>query len=156
MEISVELYTDGSSRGNPGPAGYGLILKYGQHEKEFSAGFRRSTNNRMELMAVIKGLELLNRPNQKVKVYSDSKYVTEAINQKWIYGWIKKDFRNVKNPDLWKRYIKAAQSHQVEFEWVKGHANHEYNERCDKLAVQAALKPTLVDEVFEKMEQTSE
>lgn len=153
MTPTVELYTDGSSRGNPGPAGYGLVLKYGNFEKEFSKGFRRSTNNRMELLAVIVGLELLTRPNQTVTVYSDSKYVTDAINKGWIYGWIKKDFKNVKNPDLWKRYLQVARHHKVEFEWIKGHNDHPYNEKCDQLAVNAAKAPTKIDHNFEAMEQ---
>ena len=153
MEPKVELYTDGSSRGNPGPAGFGLVLKYGTFEKEFSKGFRRSTNNRMELLAVIVGLEMLTRPKQHVIVYSDSKYVTDAINKGWIFGWIKKDFKNVKNPDLWKRYLKAARKHKVEFEWIKGHNDHPYNEKCDQLAVNAAKAPTKIDHNFEKMEQ---
>lgn len=153
MTPTVELYTDGSSRGNPGPAGFGLVLKYGNFEKEFSKGFRRSTNNRMELLAVIVGLELLTRPNQTVTVYSDSKYVTDAINKGWIYGWIKKDFKNVKNPDLWKRYLQVARRHKVEFEWIKGHNDHPYNEKCDQLAVNAAKAPTKIDHNFEAMEQ---
>lgn len=153
MTPTVELYTDGSSRGNPGPAGFGLVLKYGNFEKEFSKGFRRSTNNRMELLAVIVGLELLTRPNQTVTVYSDSKYVTDAINKGWIYGWIKKDFKNVKNPDLWKRYLQVARRHKVEFKWIKGHNDHPYNEKCDQLAVNAAKAPTKIDHNFEAMEQ---
>lgn len=153
MKQTVELYTDGASKGNPGPAGYGLILKYGKYEKEYNKGFRRSTNNRMELLAVIVGLEMLTRPNQNVTVYTDSKYVADPINKGWIYGWIKKDFKGKKNVDLWKRYLKASKAHQVQFEWIKGHNNHYYNEKCDQLAVQAALEPTQIDHVFEQSEQ---
>lgn len=153
MQKVVELYTDGASRGNPGPAGYGLILKYGTIEKEFAQGFRTSTNNRMELLAVIKGLELLTRPKQHVIVYSDSRYVTDSINKKWIFGWIKKNFKGVKNPDLWKRYLTVAKFHTVEFVWIKGHNDHPYNERCDKLAVKAALSPTAVDQYFEQLKK---
>ena len=155
MNETVELYTDGSSRGNPGPAGFGLILKYGPYEKEFSRGYRRSTNNRMELLAVIVGLEMLTRPNQKVMVFTDSRYVSDTINKGWIYGWIKKDFKGKKNVDLWKRYLKVAAKHKVEFQWIKGHNEHPYNEKCDQLAVQAAKAPTKIDHIFEQIEQQS-
>jgi ribonuclease HI len=145
----VEIYTDGSSRGNPGPGGYGVVLKYGPTQKELSEGFLRTTNNRMELMAVIVGLESLTRPCQ-VLVVSDSKYVVDAIEKHWLDGWVRKQFKGVKNPDLWQRYLRAAQPHSVRFQWVKGHATHELNNRCDVLATQAALKgPHRADEGME-------
>ena len=144
----VKIYTDGAARDNPdGPGGYGTVLEYidtkgNLHTRELSKGYRRTTNNRMELMAVIAGLEALNRPCQ-VQVYSDSKYVVDAFNQHWIDGWIKKGWKRgknepVKNPDLWKRLLEAKAPHQVEFIWVKGHDGHPQNERCDTLATQAA------------------
>jgi ribonuclease HI len=134
----VELYTDGAARGNPGPGGYGVILKYGTKEKELSQGFRKTTNNRMELMAVIVGLESLTRDGLDVNVYSDSKYVVEAVNQRWVFGWEKKGFKNKKNPDLWIRFLKAYRKHHVKFEWIRGHNDHHFNERCDVLATEAA------------------
>ena len=143
----VNIYTDGAARGNPGPGGYGTILEYvdtkGElHTKELSAGYRLTTNNRMELMSVIAGLEALNRPCTVI-VHSDSKYVTDAFNQKWVDGWIRRGWKKsggepVKNITLWKRLLKAMESHDVTFEWVKGHAGHPQNERCDALATTAA------------------
>ena len=135
----VEVYTDGSSRGNPGPGGYGVVLKYGDIQKELSEGFLRTTNNRMELMAVIVGLETLTRPCQ-VLVVSDSKYVVDSVEKKWIDGWVRKQFKGVKNPDLWQRYLRAAKQHSVRFQWVKGHATHVLNNRCDALATQDAVR----------------
>ncbi|MBX2846540.1 MAG: ribonuclease HI [Saprospiraceae bacterium] len=146
----VEIFTDGASRGNPGPAGLGIILKYGQHEKEISLGFRLSTNNRMELLAVIMGLEALKKPNQNVLIVSDSKYVIDAVEKGWVFGWMRKNFKNKKNPDLWKRFLTIYKVHNVEFLWVKGHNDHPYNERCDQLAVDAALSPTEIDKVYEE------
>ena len=140
--MKVKLFSDGSSRGNPGPGGFGTILQYVDpsgklHEREYSGGEEETTNNRMELMGVITGLEALTRPCE-VEVISDSKYVTDAFNQNWIEGWIKKGWRSssgeVKNIDLWKRLLKAAEPHELKFIWVKGHAGHPENERCDKLA----------------------
>jgi ribonuclease HI len=147
---TVEIYTDGSARGNPGPGGYGAILKYGKHEKELSQGYRRTTNNRMELLAVIVALESLTREGLDVDVYSDSKYVVEAVNQKWVFGWVKKNFKGKKNPDLWKRFLKVYPKHHVKFIWIKGHNEHPYNERCDVLATTAADGGgLLIDEAFE-------
>jgi len=148
--MKVKLYSDGAARGNPdGPGGYGAILTYLDtkgilHEKELTAGYVKTTNNRMELMAVIVGLEALNRPCE-VEVYSDSKYVVDAFNQHWIDGWLKKGWKRgknepVKNVDLWKRLLKAKEQHQVTFVWVKGHAGHPYNERCDKMAQEESLR----------------
>lgn len=144
----VQIYTDGSARGNPdGPGGYGVVLHYvdgqGQlHERTLSGGYKRTTNNRMELMAAIVGLEALNRPCV-VELYSDSKYLTDAFNKQWIDGWVKKNWDRgksgpVKNVDLWKRLLAAKEKHQVTFIWVKGHAGHPQNERCDMLATSAA------------------
>lgn len=145
--MNVTIYTDGAARGNPeGPGGYGTILQYVDpkgmlHEKELSGGYVKTTNNRMELMAVIAGLEALNRPC-RVEVISDSKYVTDAFNKHWIDGWLKKNWKGasgpVKNVDLWKRLLKAAEPHKITFTWVKGHDGHPENERCDGLATSAA------------------
>jgi ribonuclease HI len=146
----IELYTDGAAKGNPGPGGYGVILKKGIHEKELSQGYRLTTNNRMELLAVIIGLEALKNDNLEVTVYSDSKYVVDAIEKGWLWEWVKKNFKDKKNPDLWLRFIKVYKKHKVKFIWVKGHNNHPYNERCDRLAVAAAeSKNLLIDEGYE-------
>lgn len=153
----VKIYTDGSARGNPdGPGGYGAILSYvdskgTEHRKELSAGYKKTTNNRMELMAAIAGLEALNRPCT-VELYSDSQYLVNAFNQNWIEGWIKKGWKRgknepVKNVDLWKRLLAAMEQHQVTFIWVKGHAGHPENERCDELATSAADGGNLLDDV---------
>lgn len=151
-KIKVEIYTDGACSGNPGPGGYGTVLvhidKDGiKHEKELSQGYKCVTNNQMELMAVIVGLESLKKACN-VTLYSDSKYVVDAFNNKWIDGWITKGWKTagktpVKNVELWQRLLKAKEPHDVEFIWVKGHAGHEYNERCDTLAVAAAKKEDL-------------
>ena len=147
----ILLYTDGAAQGNPGPGGYGTILKFGGHTKELSQGYRLTTNNRMELMAVIAGLEAIKKLGIPVRVYSDSKYVVEAVNQGWIWGWEKKDFKKKANPDLWKRYITLHHKFRPEFKWIKGHAGHPENERCDQLAVAAALGyDLLVDEGYEE------
>ena len=153
----VKIFTDGAARGNPeGPGGYGTVLQYidskGElHEREYSAGYKKTTNNRMELMAAIVGLEALTRPCE-VELYSDSKYLVDAFRQKWIDSWIAKDFKRgknepVKNPDLWKRLLKAKENHNVEFVWVKGHAGHAMNEKCDMLATSAADGDNLADDV---------
>lgn len=133
----IYLYTDGASSGNPGPGGYGAVLKYCGHEKELSEGFSLTTNNRMELLAVIKGLEAIKWDNAVVHVYSDSSYVVNAINQGWLDGWVRKGFAKVKNPDLWVRFLTQYKRHKVAFHWIKGHAGHPENERCDRLAVEA-------------------
>ncbi len=153
MNKQVELYTDGASRGNPGPAGFGLILKYGTFEKEHKQGFRRSTNNRMELLAVIIGLELLTKDDQTVLVVTDSQYVVNAIEKGWLFDWQKTNFKKKKNKDLWQRFLEVYKKHTVRFEWIKGHNDHPYNERCDKLAVEAALHPTEIDYGYESLEQ---
>ena len=150
----ITLYTDGSSRGNPGPGGYGAVLKYKAHRKEISQGYRKTTNNRMELLAVIVGLESIKNASMEVLVYSDSKYVVDAVDKGWIWGWQKKGFAKTKNPDLWQRFIKIYKQRKVKFKWVKGHAGIPENERCDQLAVEAAEgSGLLIDEGYEN--QTS-
>lgn len=149
-ENMIEIYTDGASSGNPGPGGYGVILRSGKHYKELSEGFRKTTNNRMELLAVIKALEVLKSPGQTVVIYSDSKYVIDAIDKKWVYGWLQKGFKDKKNKDLWLRYLDISKQHNIKFIWVRGHAGHKENERCDELAVAAYKQPNLgTDSVFE-------
>ena len=146
----ITIYTDGSSRGNPGPGGYGVVLKYKNLRKELSAGYRKTTNNRMELLAVIKGLEALKKPGTPVTVYSDSKYVVDAVEKGWLWGWIKKGFKGKKNKDLWLQFAELYKKHRVSFQWVKGHAGIPENERCDQLAVQSAEgNHLLIDEAFE-------
>lgn len=155
--MHVKIYTDGAARGNPdGPGGYGTVLEYvdskgNLHTKELSQGYKKTTNNRMELMAVIAGLEALNRPCE-VELYSDSKYVVDAFNQHWIDGWLKKGWKRgknepVKNVDLWKRLLAAKEKHQVKFIWVKGHDGHRQNERCDVLATTAADGTNLINDI---------
>ena len=145
------MYTDGSSRGNPGPGGYGTVLLFGPHRKEMSEGYRKTTNNRMELLAVIKGLEALKKEGLEVLIYSDSKYVVDAVEKGWLWGWQKKGFKDKKNPDLWRRFIPLYKKQQVKFQWVKGHAGNPENERCDELAVEAALGAGLqADTAFEQ------
>ncbi len=147
----IEIYTDGSARGNPGPGGYGVILKYGGHEKEISQGFRKTTNNRMELLAVIVGLESIKREGLEVEIYSDSKYVVDSVTKGWVFAWQKKGFKDKKNPDLWIRFLKVYPKHKVKFIWIKGHNEHPYNERCDVLATEAAdYNATLVDKGYEE------
>ena len=136
--MKVTLYTDGAAKGNPGPGGYGAVLMAGKHYKELSEGFVRTTNNRMELLAVIVGLESLKKEGMQVQVYSDSKYVVDSVEKKWVFGWEKKAFKGKKNIDLWKRFLVIYKKHQVTFNWVKGHAGNLYNEKCDELAVMAA------------------
>jgi len=134
----VTIFTDGASRGNPGPGGYGIIMVSGPHRKEISQGFRMTTNNRMELMSVIAALEALKRKPENVTIYSDSKYVVDAVEKGWVFGWERKNFHGKKNADLWKRFLQIYEQHHVKFKWVKGHNNHVENERCDVLAVEAA------------------
>lgn len=147
---NIIMYTDGSSLGNPGPGGYGTLLIHGKYKKELSAGFRLTTNNRMELMAVIVGLEALKNENSRVTVYSDSKYVIDAVEKGWLLNWIRIRFKNKKNSDLWLRFYDIYRRHQVKFVWVKGHAAIPGNERCDQLAVAAANGSNLlIDEGFQ-------
>ena len=133
----VTMYTDGGASGNPGPGGYGTLLMYGEHIKQMSEGFRLTTNNRMELLAVIVGLEALTRDGIEVDVYSDSKYVVDAVEKRWVFGWEKKGYKDKKNPDLWQRFLRVYHRHQVRFHWVKGHAGNPLNERVDAMAVAA-------------------
>ena len=142
----INLYTDGSSRGNPGPGGYGIVLTCGPHRKEMNGGFRYTTNNRMELLAVIIGLETIRRPNAQVNVYSESSYVVKAVNEGWLAKWLRKGLQKQKNADLWSRYVKISSKHQLRFFWIKGHAGHPENERCDQLAVNAALSDNLAED----------
>ena len=140
QQPTVFMYTDGAARGNPGPGGYGLILEWvgKPYKKEFSEGFKHTTNNRMELLAVIEGLKKLKNPGTSVMVYTDSKYVADAVSKGWVFNWEKKGFVNRKNPDLWIKFLKQYRKHEVKFQWIKGHNNHPQNERCDTLAVIAS------------------
>lgn len=150
--MRVNVYTDGACKGNPGKGGYGIIMEWvGKlYIKEFSEGYRLTTNNRMELLAVIVALEQLKKEGVQVLVYSDSKYVVDSVEKKWLFGWVKKGFKDKKNVDLWKRFLKVYRKHEVKFQWIKGHNDHPQNERCDQLAVKASSKTNLqVDEGFE-------
>lgn len=148
----ITIYTDGSSRGNPGPGGYAAILSSGKNYKELSAGYRRTTNNRMELLAVIAGLEALKNIGEEVVIFSDSKYVVDAVEKGWVFGWEKKNFQKKMNPDLWQRFLVVYRKHKVKFRWVRGHAEIPGNERCDELAVNAATyRKLLVDEGYERL-----
>jgi ribonuclease HI len=152
--FDIIMYTDGASRGNPGPGGYGTILHHVPtgKRKELSRGFKKTTNNRMELLAVIDGLRALKKPGLKVRVYSDSSYVVNAISKKWLQGWVKKGFKDKKNPDLWQLYLQVAKGFTVDMQWVRGHNGHPENERCDELAVQAALSGKLEPDIgFERL-----
>jgi ribonuclease HI len=149
----IEIYTDGASSGNPGPGGYGVILRSGKHYKELSGGFRKTTNNRMELLAVITGLESIKVVGQDIMVFSDSKYIIDSVEKKWVFGWVRTGFKGKKNKDLWLRFLDVYKLHHVKFTWVKGHNGHPENERCDELAVEAAKqKNLLIDSFFEKEE----
>ena len=146
----VEIFTDGSAKGNPGPGGYGIVMRFNGVEKEMSQGFRMTTNNRMELLAIIVALETLKTNKFEINVYSDSKYVIDSITKGWLFGWEKKNFKGKKNEDLWRRYLKLHSKFKIRYHWVRGHAGHPENERCDVLAVNAAdSKNHLIDEVFE-------
>lgn len=141
--LNITIYTDGAARGNPGPGGYGVVLLSGKFRKELSGGFELTTNNRMELLAVIVALEALKVENSQATIYTDSKYVADAVEKGWIWNWVKIRFKGKKNEDLWLRFLKVYQKHKVKFVWVKGHANIPENERCDQLAVEASLQPQL-------------
>ncbi len=147
----IEIYTDGAASGNPGPGGYGVILRSGKYEKELSGGFRMTTNNRMELLAVIAGLSAIKKPGEQVVIYSDSKYVVDSVEKKWVFGWVKKGFKDKKNKDLWIRFLAVYKLHDVKFVWIKGHNSHHEIKRCDVLAVAAGKqKSTLqIDTEFE-------
>jgi ribonuclease HI len=149
----IVIYTDGSSRGNPGPGGYGALLMWGGKVKELSGAFRKTTNNRMELLAVIQAMKALKKKELPVHIYTDSKYVVESVEKKWLENWIKTDFKGgKKNKDLWTAYHSLSKPYQVKFHWVKGHADNPYNNRCDQLATEAAYNgPWDIDEEFEKL-----
>jgi len=149
--MQIIVYTDGAALGNPGPGGYGAVMMYGAHRKEMAKGYRHTTNNRMELLAIIVALEALKKPGLSVDVYTDSKYVEQAVNKRWVFGWEKKNYKDKKNPDLWKRFLRIYRQHQVRLHWVKGHAGNPENERCDELATTAAREePFAIDEAYEK------
>jgi ribonuclease HI len=146
MPGEIIIYTDGAAKGNPGPGGYGVVLLSGKHRLEKSEGFRVTTNNRMELLGVIIGLESLKIPGSKVVVYTDSKYVADSVEKGWVFKWELKGFKAKKNPDLWIRFLKIYRKHNVRFVWIKGHANNKENEVCDRLAVEASSKTNLPED----------
>ena len=152
MAQPIQMYTDGAARGNPGPGGYGVILISGHHRKELSQGYRKTTNNRMELMAVIAGLQALKKEGMNITIYTDSQYIAKAINEGWLRNWIATQFKGgKKNKDLWMQFDELAQKHHIRFVWVKGHADNPLNNRCDALATEAADgQDLLVDEEYEK------
>lgn len=156
MSAVITIFTDGSSRGNPGPGGYGVVLLSGPHRKELSKGFKHTTNNRMELMAVIVALEELKHNGSIVTIYTDSKYIVDAVEKGWVFGWEKKGFKDKKNPDLWKRFLEVYRKHKVKFVWVKGHASNVENNRCDKLATDAAQSNNLCEDNGYLLENISE
>ena len=146
----IEIFTDGAAQGNPGPGGYGVVMRYGKHVKELSGGFRLTTNNRMELLAIIVALESIKKPGIPVQITTDSQYVSKAITEGWLWNWEKKGFAKKANPDLWRRYIPLHKKFSPKLKWIKGHAGHFENERCDQLAVQAAQSADLsVDQEYE-------
>ena len=153
---TIFLYTDGAASGNPGPGGYGVVLKCGDARKEISGGFALTTNNRMELLAVITGLEAIKWENATVEVWSDSTYVVKAITEGWLESWVAKNWKKVKNPDLWQRFLPVYRKHSVTFHWLKGHAGHPENERCDRLAVAAYNQPDLPQDEGYAPAQTDE
>jgi ribonuclease HI len=146
--MKILVYTDGAAKGNPGPGGFGVVMMSGKHRKEFSEGFRLTTNNRMELLSVIAALESIKKDNAEVEIWSDSKYVVDAVEKGWVFGWEKKAFKGKKNQDLWKRFLKIYPQHQVKFHWLKGHNGHPENELCDKLAVEAAESTNLKTDLW--------
>lgn len=148
---TIRIYTDGSAKGNPGPGGYGVVMKFNNKVKELAKGYRLTTNNRMELLAVITALEQLKTNEYPIEIYSDSKYVIDSITKGWVFGWQKKGFKDKKNADLWLRYLSLHHQFTLKYIWVKGHAGHPENERCDLLATTAADNPPhLIDEQFEQ------
>ena len=147
MGNKITIFTDGAARGNPGPGGYGVVLQTDRHKKELSEGYKMTTNNRMELLAVIVGLEALKFKGSEVVIYTDSKYIADAVNKGWLLEWERKAFRKKKNSDLWKRFLKVYRQHDVTIRWVEGHSGIQGNERCDRLAVAASEKSELLDDV---------
>jgi len=155
MAHKVTIYTDGAARGNPGPGGYGVVLISGKHRLELSEGYRLTTNNRMELMAVIAGLETLKVPGSDVVVYTDSKYVADAVEQGWVFQWESKFFKKKKNPDLWVRFLRVYRNHKIKFTWIKGHDNNPENELCDRMAVEASGRKKLLEDTGYMTEEES-
>ena len=150
-KAEVHIYTDGAARGNPGPGGYGIVMEWvgKPYKKEFAKGFKHTTNNRMELLAVVDALKKLKNPGTSVLVFTDSKYVVDSVTKGWVFGWEKKSFKDRKNADLWKDFLVEYRKHKVDFKWIKGHNNHAQNERCDLLAVEASKQPRLlIDQGF--------
>lgn len=147
MANEITIYTDGAASGNPGPGGYGVVLISGKHRLEKSEGFRLTTNNRMELLAVITGLESLKIPGSSVVIYTDSRYVADSVEKGWVFQWESKAFKKKKNPDLWIRFLKTFRKYKVRFVWIKGHANNPENELCDRLAVEAYKKDNLAEDI---------
>lgn len=154
MNNPIKIYTDGAASGNPGPGGIGVVLIHDRLRKEISEGYSHTTNNRMELLAVIRGLEAVKWENANIIVFSDSKYVTDALNQKWLFTWEENQFRKRKNVDLWKRFLDLYRKHNIKIEWIKGHAKIAENERCDKLAVEASRTFPLKKDEGYKYEKT--
>jgi ribonuclease HI len=152
----IIIYTDGSSLGNPGPGGYGVVLQFGPHRKELSKGYRNTTNNRMELLAIIVALKALKNKDHEIVIHSDSKYVIDAITLGWVQKWKMNGFKKKKNPDLWTEYLKISPGYKVEYKWVKAHVGIKENERCDQLAKAAAENPTEIDEYFENIQSKNE
>ena len=149
--MKINIYTDGAAKGNPGPGGYGVVLMAGKHYKELSAGYRLTTNNRMELLAVIEALKKLTVKNLKVHIYTDSKYVVDAVEKKWVFKWKKTKFKGKKNSDLWSMFLEIYDTQKIKFFWIKGHNNHPQNERCDHLAFEASKSKKLeIDHEYEK------
>jgi ribonuclease HI len=146
MPGKITIYTDGAARGNPGPGGLGVVMISGPHRKEISEGYRCTTNNRMELLAVIRALEALKHKGSDVTVYTDSRYVADAVTKRWLFGWEKKGFAKKKNPDLWRQFLPLYRKHNVKFVWVEGHSGNPGNERCDRLAVEASMKDNLPED----------
>lgn len=155
MDNTINIYTDGSSRGNPGPGGYGIVMEHLQtgYIKEFSQGFKKTTNNRMELMAVIEALKKIKKTDSNIVVYTDSKYVSDSVEKKWVFKWKNNNFKNKKNIDLWTEFLNIYPNYTMKFIWIKGHNDHPQNERCDYLAVEASKKSNLlIDEDYEQNE----
>ena len=154
---TVRIYTDGACSGNPGPGGYGIIMKYKNKEKKITESFHKTTNNRMELMAVIKGLEAIKGNGYNIEIYSDSRYVVDAIKKGWLQNWVKKNFEKKKNKDLWMQFYNYTQNtkNKLKFIWIKGHASHPENEQCDQMAVAGAKHPQLLDQGYEDLQKVN-
>ncbi|HPA87161.1 MAG TPA: ribonuclease HI [Bacteroidales bacterium] len=156
MGSEITIYTDGAASGNPGPGGFGIVLTSGKHRLEKSQGFRLTTNNRMELLAVITALEALKIPGSRVVVYTDSRYVSDAVEKGWLFSWEAKAFKKKKNPDLWKRFLEVYRKHNVRFVWIKGHNNNKENELCDRLAVEAYRSGKLEEDTGYRPEENED